>query len=122
MRAEVPVPLKTGPAPWTVWAYAAIQIFALAAYVASREVHFGAAAGPILLEILVVVGLIKGVRLAWIVALFFQAIGVLGSIGLISRIGEDDQNVGLVLIQISLVVLGLIVLLHPRTRQWTRPT
>jgi len=120
MRSEVAPRPARGSAPWTVWAYGALQLPGFAISFAVYDIDLGSRVGSILLELAIVLGILKGARLAWILALLLQGIGVVGSAGLFSRIGKG-VNTWVVLVWVSLVVLGLIALLHPRTRAWTRP-
>jgi hypothetical protein len=105
-----------------VWAYGVIQLAGTAASFFTYELDTAARAGGILLALAIFVGLLYGARVAWIVAMLLQGIGILGSVPLVADIFEDEgEDVGLNVIRVSLVVLGLIALLHPRTRAWTRP-
>lgn len=122
MRIQRTAQPERGSAPWTVWTYGILQLPGFAISFVVHEIGIASRIGGILLEGAIFVGLLKGARLAWMVAMLFEGIGVLGSAGLISRIVQDENEIiPLIAIQVSLVLLNLIILLHPRTRAWTRP-
>lgn len=68
-----------------------------------------------LLPILLTIGILKGYRAAWVIAVVFAALGVLGFLGYMTRVDELRWHEWSSLV--SWVVLTPL-LIHPLTRSW----
>lgn len=116
-----PVQLETdeATAPWTIIAYARVQIVWMMVYritegtgSALQIVLFG-----ILIEVALGYGMFRRSKVAWIIALILMALPILdvGSSFLRSGPGAGlREAIG--------IIATLFILLHPRTRAWCPPT
>ena len=126
MRAEPDQRTATGPvvgsAPWPVKAYVALTfvssvVWVLLVWLDTGETVSSTWLGTIL-GIAICIGLLRGYRGAWLVAMLFLTLGVLGAVGLVGSLIRDG---GLPPQDWSGFVTWLIsipLLLHPLTRGW----
>ena len=114
---------RVSDAPWTVKAFAIVYTVGLVAWVllAGRFTPptwlFSAA-----LNIAIVVGLLRGYRGAWFVAMFFAMLSVVGTVAILQRwfTGATDDVVSEA-VSLGTFVLSTLLLIHPLTRAWVRP-
>ena len=110
---------RPADAPWTVKAFAAIQIASLVAWVVLPNFSVPGWILGAVLSLAIIVGLLRGYRGAWFVAAFYTVLSIIGAIGIIQRwtsgVADDVVREAIAL---ATYFLSAIMLFHPLTRAW----
>jgi hypothetical protein len=121
MRTEVeltrPPRRSVLEAPWTVIAYAVTAIVALAVWTL-LDGDPQRALGSTILNVLLVVGLLKAFRAAWIIALVFAGLGLIGAFGFLIEIASGTGLRAPDVSSMFFWVISSTLLIHPLTRAW----
>lgn len=110
-------PVTALEVPWTIKVYAALYVLGIVAYLVLSDDPLQGL-GYTLIEVLLVWGMVRGARVAWIVALVFTVFGVLWTIGVVLGQGPSDMDLPLKVVQGVHAVIAFGLLLHPQTRAW----
>ena len=113
-RAQTPATWAT--APWTIKAYGALYVIGIVAYALFTDDLQGI--GWSLLQVFVIWGMVRGARVAWIIALVFTCIAVLWTVGVALGQGPSDLDIRLKVIQGTNAIVSFALLVHPQTRAW----
>lgn len=104
--------------PWTIKAYVLVSVVGVVVHTTLADDPFQGL-GWLPITALLIWGLIRGARPAWIALLVLAALGVLSAIGLVVRADAMGTD-GLEVFQHATVVVLFVLLLHSQTRAWCR--
>lgn len=106
--------------PWTVTAFAAIQVLSAIIWVALRwNGNLWTVIAPNVISAAIIIGLLMRNRGAWFVGAFFAALGAIGTLGFLlgwmrSPAEMEARNV----VSVPAWALSSAMLFHPTTRAW----
>lgn len=126
MRVENPsltqVPSRPSDAPWTVKAFAVSSVLGLIFWVVlGWDDGLTRILLPAILNAAIVIGMLKGYRGAWSVAIFFAALSVFGTVGIVQSWFDGDRaDMYEEAISLFFYLGSTAMLLHPLTRDWVR--
>ena len=105
--------------PWPIKAYGWLYAIGFLAYLVLSDEPFQGIAYS-LLEGLVLWGMVRGSRVAWVIAVIFSIFAVVWTVGVAVGQGPSDIDVKLKVIQGANALISFGLLLHPQTREWCR--
>ena len=118
MASETPERSLWVGVPWTIQAYLVVTLAATVAYLALVGDPFKLIIS-LLISFVIYVGMARGSRLAWLIAVGLASIGVLGAVSfVVSEVTHSVSHTTYEWLQVLWLLLTLGALLHPLTRAW----